>query len=246
MSSLPQRKKSADEIAKLREEMGIPSANMEIEEVIESVVAERITLSEATLERPVELPFTLPLPASEIPFPIASISNSRPVRSLKRSERGTADLQIVPEAVDLSPVHLPETGRVVKSLRKSEQIPIFAPENYTPPVNSKLPVHRHNGHELDRIRRQGAIQQMQAAGADPQLQIAHLAIVIAGYLFAIAAPFGIYFYNIQLALTASALAIATLIAGFILLKKPMSRHHAAFLAVIILFVIVFGALHYFP
>jgi K+-transporting ATPase A subunit len=37
-----------------------------------------------------------------------------------------------------------------------------------------------------------------------------------------------------------------LVAAFIGIRKPISRHHAAFIAVIALFVIIFGALHYFP
>ena len=37
-----------------------------------------------------------------------------------------------------------------------------------------------------------------------------------------------------------------LIAAFIYFKKPLSRHHAAFIGVMALFVIVFGALYYFP
>ena len=36
------------------------------------------------------------------------------------------------------------------------------------------------------------------------------------------------------------------VAAFIGARKPVSRHHAAFISVLSLFVLVFGALHYFP
>jgi uncharacterized YccA/Bax inhibitor family protein len=40
--------------------------------------------------------------------------------------------------------------------------------------------------------------------------------------------------------------ISLAVAAFIGFRKPMSRHHAAFISVLSLFVLVFGALHYFP
>lgn len=256
MSPLPQRKKSADEIAKLREAMGIPTENLGVENPVdpepvfeevatEAMSAEKPILAEPWIERPVTLPYNAAPPPAEVPFPIAA-GGARPVRSLKRSERTLLPHEEKLEAEEPARVVLPEIGRVVKSLRKSEQLPIIPVENHTPPANSKLPVHRHSDRELDRIRRQSAIQQMQAPGTDPQLQIAHLALVIPGYLFALAAPIGIFFYDVSIALAVSAVLIAAAIAGFIFFRKPMSRHHAAFLAVIVLFVIIFGTLHYFP
>ena len=49
-----------------------------------------------------------------------------------------------------------------------------------------------------------------------------------------------------MAATAGCSTAAMLLAAFIYLRRPISRHHAAFIAVIALFVIVFGALHFFP
>ena len=257
MSPLPQRKKSADEIAKLREAMGIPAESLAVEESVgqepvvkqtakEPEIEEKPILAELKIERPVTLPYTVPLPLVEVPFPIVSAGNARPVRSLKRSERTLLAHKEELEAVEPAPSATPDSGKVVKSLRKSEQVPIIPIEDHTPPANSKLPVHRHSDGELERIRRQGAIQQMQAVGTDPQLQIAQLVLVILGYLFALAGPIGIYFYDVSITFTGAVTFIAAAIAGFILIRKPMSRHHAAFLSVIVLFVIVFGALHYFP
>jgi K+-transporting ATPase A subunit len=40
--------------------------------------------------------------------------------------------------------------------------------------------------------------------------------------------------------------LALIIAAIIFFKKPLSVHHAAFITVAVLFVVVFGALHYFP
>ena len=52
--------------------------------------------------------------------------------------------------------------------------------------------------------------------------------------------------SLPITIPACCVTVALLIAVFIALKKPLSRHHAAFIAVITLFVIVFGALHFFP
>ena len=67
-----------------------------------------------------------------------------------------------------------------------------------------------------------------------------------GYILAIAGASCFYFYEFPMEATAACAAAALLIAGFIFLRRPISSPHAAFIAVIALFVIVFGALHYFP
>ncbi len=243
MNSLPQRKKSAEEIAKLREAMGIPG---------QEAVADDIAISGSPLEEApkqqdpagiaTEQPSPRPLP---ITLPNASAGSVRPVRSLKRSELAVESSAVESDLLEAAPDPLPERKRIVRSLRKSEQVPIVLSENHTPPANSDLPVHRHSDKELDRIRRQGLIQ-MQGAAVEPQSQIAHLLLVVPGYMFALGGAVSFYFYDLSIYITAGAALIAAMIAGFIFFKKPFSRYHSAFIAVIVLFVIVFGMLHYFP
>jgi K+-transporting ATPase A subunit len=75
---------------------------------------------------------------------------------------------------------------------------------------------------------------------------AHPVLIVPGYLFAIAAAVGIYFYDVQKEVAAGGVVLALIIAAIIFFKKPLSVHHAAFITVAVLFVVVFGALHYFP
>jgi uncharacterized membrane protein YozB (DUF420 family) len=71
-------------------------------------------------------------------------------------------------------------------------------------------------------------------------------MILPGYLFPPAAAAGIWFYQIHIAATAMLAILSLAIAGVILWRKPVSRHHAAFIAVLALFLIVFSALYYFP
>ena len=137
------------------------------------------------------------------------------------------------------------SAKTVRSLRKSEQVPLTPAVIHTPPADSNLPVHRHNDQELNQMRRQAAIA-MQAPTVPFRDITAHLALLIPGYLFALAGGVCYYFYELPISIASACVAIALIIAGFIFLKKPFSRHHAAFISVISLFVIVFGALYYFP
>lgn len=207
MSLLPQRKKSAGEIAKLRETLGIHDP---------SSVAE-----------------TPPDPAEKSHSP-------KPVHSLKRSER-TPVLAVEAEPPEPAIIPEPREPKPVRSLRKSEQVPL-AP--VPPPApDSKLPIHRHSDEEIQKIRRQ---EPLGAPAPYLLAQKAHPVIVLPGYLFALASAAGYYFYDLQIAVTGVCVVIALLFAAFIYFKKPLSLHHAAFIAVMSLFVIVFGALYYFP
>jgi hypothetical protein len=174
------------------------------------------------------------------------------VSSLKRSERipqlpgnDEAAVEAMPPSGKSvsSPLPVSHVPKVVRSLRKSEQGPI-APIP-PPPPDSKLPVHRHSEKEIHQIRRQDMLGAQNVAGHLNSLT-AHPVLIVPGYLFAIAAATGIYFYDIQKEIAASCVAVALLIAAIIFFKKPLSVHHAAFITVAALFVVVFGALHYFP
>lgn len=207
MSLLPQQKKSAGEIAKLRETLGIhdPSSAAETSQ-----------------------------PETEKPHA------PKPVHSLKRSER-TPVLAVEADVPEPAIIHEAREPKQVRSLRKSEQVPLSPV--HLPAPDSTLPTHRHSEEEIQRIR----LQESLAAPVSHLLdRRAHPVLVIPGYLFAIAAAVGYHFYDLQIAVTAACVGVALLFAAFIYLKKPLSLHHAAFIAVMSLFVIVFGALYYFP
>jgi hypothetical protein len=169
----------------------------------------------------------------------------RPVRSLKRSERipvlPVAEIQ--PEELELGVQ--PSPTKTVRSLRKSELVPITPAEIHTPPPGSKLPVHRHNDRELNEIRRQSAINAQSVAEHFTKMA-AHPVTLIPGYVAAFGGAASFWYYEFPIGITGGCVIVALILAAFVFLKKPLSRHHAAFISVIALFVIVFGALHYFP
>ncbi len=277
MSLLPQRKKSAEEIAKLRESLGIPgqpsgeeampaaamdavpesavpivpSVPSEEPEMLDlkSLVPDAVLEVEVPVVLEAEAPVVLAAeqasaPATLAPLPFAPpAAHSRQVRSLKRSERVPVLTQENSAPV-VEPPSAPQ-GKLVRSLRKSEQVPVTPADIHPPAPDSSLPVHRHSDRELNEIRRQAAIT-MSAPAIPPTVVPAHPALIVPGYLFAIAAAACFSYYHLSIAFTAGCLAVALIVAGVIFVKRPVSRHHAAFISVIALLVIVFGALHYFP
>jgi hypothetical protein len=258
--SLPQRKKSAEEIAKLRESLGVPGPPPDMEVALPESVSpppEEAPVA-AIPEAPAVVTDQEVAPAAPLaPIPVAEPHTPKPVRSLKRSERipvlpvvdtsaettEPAPATALPEKTALPALQL---ARPVRSLRKSEQVPVTGQPH--PTADSKLPVHRHSEREISEIRRQEALA-MLSPQAPPKPMTAHLALVIPGYLAAAAGAACFHFYDIekrQLPFTATCAAIALLVAAFIFVRRPLSRHHAAFIAVMALFLIVFGALYYFP
>ncbi|RYD17087.1 MAG: hypothetical protein EOP88_28420 [Verrucomicrobiaceae bacterium] len=290
--SLPQRKKSAEEIAKLRESLGIPGQppdegpppaevtppGAEVAPEDAEVVAREIPAKEeapagkdesAAKDEPAAkeeavvspspskskaepAPVAKPAPALE-PLPVSDPPAPRAVRSLKRSERIpvlSVENEPAEPAAPREEPSLPgktvlptmQTARTVRSLKKSEQGPV---EHHEPAADSKLPQYRHSDKELGEIRRREAIAAVNTQ-EPPKPMVAHLSMVIPGYLAAIGGGVGFHYYDLAIQVTAVCVGIALLVAAFIFIKRPLSRHHAAFIAVMTLFVIVFGALHYFP
>jgi hypothetical protein len=252
MSLLPQRKKSAEEIAKLRESLGMvaPPADEEVlpseAPAIQSAIRAARPIPEV-ITKAVEIAPVSPMAS----LPLTEANEPKPVRSLKRSERNldlsteAHSTHVAKHPAESTPSPLPAANKqkTVRSLRKSEQGPL--PEIHSPPPDSKLPIHRHNDREVQEIRRQEALA-MQSSGGHLLSRVAHPVMIIPGYLFALAGAVCFYFYELQIEITAGCVVAALLIAGFIFFKKPLSKHHAAFIAVISLFVTVFGALYYFP
>lgn len=213
MSSLPQRKKSAEEIAELRDALGIPIA---------SHGADEPSREGAT-----------PLPsATEVrPRTVRSFTPSEPEPAMENQAAATIVKQAVP--------------KIVRSLKKSEQGPINLPTRSAVRDHSKLPSRRRTDQELNEARRREALNTLSPA-SQPRSMTAHMVVVILGYVLIAASAVGIYFYQIPIEHSGSCLGIALLIAIGIFFLKPYSRHHAAFIAVIAIFVMIFAALYYFP
>ena len=269
MSLLPQRKKSPEEIAKLREDLGIRAAHPH-----EDLTARPAPPAALPPER-VPDPHQPPPQSSatrlaEPPPAPAAHHQPKQVHSLKRSERIPllTPEKPKPATAENDPPLVTLTLKPVRSLKKSEQVPLPAP-HAPPSPDTNLPYHRHSDQELQEIRRREALALLTPV-VNPKLVVAHTALLVFGYVTALAgaSPYAVRLYQAYFpedvgtpgAITPSLFAwvlhpgvipaccvvTALLVAGFIALKKPISRHHAAFIAVITLFVIVFDILHYFP
>ncbi len=139
----------------------------------------------------------------------------------------------------------PGPAVVTGPLRKPQNAPLPLPKNASPAPVAQLPVQRRSAEELDQIRRKEAFA-LQMNLAEPLPNKAHPGLVISGYLLIGAAALGGFYYDLAILITASCVGAGLVIAGVIQFTKPLSRHHAAFISVMALLVIVFGALYYFP
>jgi hypothetical protein len=117
---------------------------------------------------------------------------------------------------------------------------------------TRLPQHRHADNELMEIRRREAMR-VRPPLAHLRSQLAPAPLVLLGYLLAIAggiAPL-VAKTNWQYATHLKWGGVAggggaLLVALFIALKKPRSRHHAAFIGIVALLVVVLGILQLLP
>lgn len=247
MSFLPQHKKSTEELAKLRESLGIHPVpdSLPATPAVPQVVSEAPSETGSLDRRPPASSILDPHPAPEIPV--------KQVRSLRRSDRSPVvpvenDQKWSPEnestAVPMpSAVPVSPGPRAIHSLRKSEQLPLSRTQSPAP--DSNLPIHRHSPEEIREIRRQEVLA-MQKLAFDQVSQKAHWIIIAPGYLFALAAIVGCYYYQIDIGYFAGCLAISFFVSGYLLIRKLYSRHHAAFIGVMSLLISVFGILYYFP
>lgn len=263
MSLLPQRKKSPAEIAQLRESLGIPSIPPG-QELAPPPHGAPASAGSATLPSTADAPAAQPDDAAA-PTPLPAPAGPKLVRSLKRSEQ----LPILPVETVL-PAEDPAVHvlRPARSLRKSEHLPLPAVTRQTmPAADSSLPFQRHSDDEIEKIRRSEVLA-MRVPVVNPKLVPAHPAWIGLGYLAVLAGavaaawplpattPANLHwirygghalaFDPCQLAVPAGCAVVALLVAAGIVLFRPFSRHHAAFISVITLFVIIFGAIHYFP
>lgn len=266
MSALPQHKKSPEELAKLRESLGIPIA----EEPPELLPSEDNPAPEESAPEPVT-----PAAAAALPP-----SGPRTHHSLKRSERltpvpaepvtvgaipvleaaGGVVTQLPVPTTPLAPAQPPKT---VRSMKRSERMggPISLPSPRPAPADGKLPGQRHSDEELAAIRRRSAVAAIAEGGYLPP-QAASAPLLTVGYVLAIGGALMPTLLKLLAKLTASynvglafssgyhplvVCAVAALpVAAFIYLKQTLSRHHAAFISIIAVFSLIFAILHYLP
>lgn len=225
MSLLPQRKKSAEEIAELRGNLGIP---------IQKPSDETAAFADAA-----------PLPKIDAD-----------AFELKKVESPVEDFSFVPtlaidSSMDMEPavesVPTPPSEPVVAKLAVQEPKPepVAAPMPVSAEADGKIPSRKHSPGEIDRLRRQGAIAQVEQV-YDPRLQKAHPFLVALGYIPVLIGASIAWFYDQPIIVTAPFVVISMLVALYVLLRKPISRHHAGFIFAICFLAIAFGILHYFP
>jgi hypothetical protein len=248
MSPLPQHRKSAEEIAKLRETLGVPGPDPSEEtlapfpELPASIVAPVPAPVAPVAPVPPLVPLTLPEP----PPPQAPIHSpvAKQVRSLKRAER----IPILPSEHPVETAINPDAAhqlatKIVKSLRKSEQVPVVLVPQMSP--DSKLPTHRHSDQEITRLRRNEMLAG-QAIIPPPPTLLGKLLEILPGYVVVLFGTILCFSYDLSYYVLGASLCIGLLFAGYLFLRKPLFRHHAAFIAVLVMLVAVFGALYYFP
>lgn len=255
MSPLPERRKTPEELAKLRESLGIPpegpppdAPGVRPEEVPpEAHDAE--DLKAAVFEKPAAEPEEVPrvaLPAE------AAVAESEPV-AVPAPEHDPADVSS-------------------HSLRKSASLVVDQPKPLRHRPDGSLPARRHTDEELMRLRRMDAGPAVSPVEALARRTVS-VPVMILFYLLALAAvgllvmeslwfskaqPFDLPFEWLGRAVQAewyraaimSAIggvsAGVLLIAGWVAWRRPLSRHHAGFMTIIAVLVLVFGTLYFFP
>ena len=216
MSLLPQRKKSAEEIAELRGNLGIPGQSPADDTAafadvppLPKIDADAFDLKK--VELPVEDFSFVPTLAVD-----PSIENEPAV-----------------EAVPAPPIEPVAAKLVVEQLKVELE------------SDEKIPNRKRSTGEIERLRRQIAFAQVEQV-YDPRLRKAHPLLVALGYIpVLIGASIG-YFYAQPIPVTAPFVGISMLVALYVLIRKPISRHHAGFIFAICFLAIAFGILHYFP
>jgi len=237
---LPDKKKTPEEIAALRGQLGIP------ETPSQPSPPEQTRANPPAIRPPYSPPaqVTPPVPSPEPSTPPPVLDPDHPDQS-PEIIRQEPVMHLDPPSAP-APEKRPEAVKS-HSLRKHE-LPL-AP---APTVTQKtaLPSHRHDPRDINEIRRREALAQLaQNDRQDPAAHLrkitAHPILLIPTYLLALAAALAAWqraFYLTPLIL----LVIASLLTVYIFFTKKRSRHHAAILIIIIVMTLAFGGLYYAP
>jgi len=117
------------------------------------------------------------------------------------------------------------------------------PEPAIDPITG-LPVHRHSDEELERIRLRGMFETQDHALRLPARR-ERTWIVIGGYLFAMSAAVPVY-HNLPMILPSTIALLSLAFGAYLFFLRPYSKHHGAFIGIVVLFVLTYAALQYFP
>ncbi len=221
MNPLPQRKKTAEEIARLRE---------------------------GFMSQPP--PAAGPPAAPPAPAPPAAPQPSAPPQPPAWAAAPPAPAP-VPAPQPAAEPRPPVEAKPVRSLRKSERGPAPARPTPAPSLHpqSVLPSQRHSQQELNYLRRSQSLE-VQAPARHLIAMAAHPALIGTGYSAVFAAVFLIFtdWRWTYVPVYAPGLLCLTGLAcgGYIFVKKKRSMHHAGFLTAAVFFIAIFGALYYFP
>ncbi len=232
---IPKKKKTPEEIAALREGLGIP-------EELPPAGAPRQRTETPPLPVPEEPAADEAPPASTI-APVPS-SDNRPsaideIPANKLREPVVhLDLPPAPNAEPDAPVY--------HSLRKHE-LPL-AP---APFVTSKttLPSHRHEPGDIAQLRKREAIAKLSDPTPDPMIRLKKITagplLLIPAYVLAASAAAAAW-QRVHHVTPIVLLVLCAALTLFIFIRKKRSRHHAAILTIVILMTLAFGGLHYAP
>lgn len=219
---IPDKKKSAEEIAELRNQLGISETMHMPHEAIPS--------------RP--LPAPPPPPTEPAPPEIDPLTN-QPIIHLK-----IAPMPIYPVGSHHNPTHT--LRKHEPPLAPATHSPAPPQEN-----KPHLPSHRRDEREIAELRRreQLALLASQHRDHNPAERLramtAHPLTLIVAYISALSAAAATW-QQTHFSTPASLLILATLLTLYIFFAKKRSRHHTALLAIIIILTAVFGTLYYFP
>lgn len=229
MSPLPQRRKSPEEISLLRESLGIPSV----------------------MDPPDHPPTPVPQPKEQVtgtvaldaPTEIIPAAVDTPVVSIEPVTR-----QAVPVVTPAAPATEIAESAIRLELPPKPNTPRPPTTRPVPndPAFSSIPVRRHSHEELEDIRRRDALSAMDATPTHPVFVQAHPAFIASGYLFAGGCAGRLLLVDWPLRATAGCAAASLLIALCILILRPISRHHAGFIAILTLLLCAFATLQHFP
>lgn len=232
MSLLPQRKKTPEELAKLREELGI----LELSETPESSVPDAVVVPDAAIA------------------PEAVVAPEAETDSVAPASEIPTELEVAPQAPQSPPVAAEPAGpkrKQVWSLRRSEWAEPSEPITRSHPQteSSALPSRRRSERELMELRR--------VTIADPEVPVsylksltAHPVWIVLGYLLPFAGGmaslivplFLVSFpFNPLYAYLGGALGIAF---GLYVFTKVRSRHHGGFISALAVLVLIFTVLQH--
>lgn len=257
MSPIPQRRKTAQELAELRDSLGIPAA-----------APKPFTGHEY---QPPDLPRggipappVRPAPEKSASLPaLPAAGNARISPSVSKPAAISQPVVVPTHAVpqlETPAAFAPRPTKQVRSLKRSERLPVtlISPADTGVSGSSDLPAHRHSEAQLNEIRRQAAIGNLgNAPPPDFRFAPSNPLWIITGYMLALAAalictrpvfhslfPAATRLHPLATAGVLDALALA--VAAGIFLRRFYSRHHAAIILIIVAFTLVFASIHYIP